>query len=459
MALKDDRLASLAERGNVARFVSFGPGAVPQTRHARISPDFPARPPELDDAVRLLLDASAGTVNVRSFRSEQDKGCPFHYGIASADAAAALVRSLAADGLHTIVNETIDVSDGGVSGVSLGGVVEFAPDDTPRAVEKPGTAALPFDLAVRALRTVYGFDPDIATGRGERLEFSVHPVRAGYRRGHTIWWETEDVGETALEAAPRWPNRFSRHVGDKAYGLLIAHLLDLPVPRTTVVARRVAPFVFGTATGTGDIWLRTCPAEQTPGKFATVPYWTDPYALLHTEDPHGTALASVLAQEGVDAHWSGATIPSGDDTPDHVEGVRGTGDQFMLGEQRPDRLPPEIADDVRQLAHKANKILGPVRIEWAHDGTAAWLLQAHVATHYFAGRGVLNAGDADVWLSFSVEDGLEALRKLIPRARQEGAGIVVTGSVGITSHVGDLLRKAGVPGRLADTRKTPPARG
>ena len=50
---------------------------------------------------------------------------------------------LAGEGYLTIVNETIDIHDGGISGVALAGIVEFAPDDTPRAVEQPGVAALP----------------------------------------------------------------------------------------------------------------------------------------------------------------------------------------------------------------------------------------------------------------------------------------------------------------------------
>jgi len=41
----------------------------------------------------------------------------------------ALVRNMSAEGLFVIANETVDVSDGGVSGVIQGGVAEFAPDD------------------------------------------------------------------------------------------------------------------------------------------------------------------------------------------------------------------------------------------------------------------------------------------------------------------------------------------
>ncbi|MGY1684427.1 hypothetical protein ACI8AK_02440 [Geodermatophilus sp. SYSU D00867] len=446
--LKDDRLAALAERGNVARFVSFSPGAAPVLRHARLSAGEP--PGDVEAAITVLLGESAGTVNVRSFRPDKDKGCPFHYGLASAAEAAALVRALAADGYFTIVNETVDVRDGGVSGVSLGGVVEFAPDDTPRAVEHPGTAALSHDLALRVLNTVYGFIPDVEHRPEERLEFSIHPQRVGYRRTHTLWWEVEDVAARELSVSPRWPNRFSRHIGDKAFGLLMADALGFPVPQTTVVGRRTAPFVFGTPTGTAEHWTRTCPTEQVPGRFTTVPYWTDPFALLQDEDPGGTSIASVLSQEAVDARWSGATIPSEDDTPDHVEGVPGTGDDFMLGEQAPEALPDEVVEDVRALAARAREELGPIRLEWAHDGRTVWVLQAHIATHFFRGRAVLSPGDANEWLDFHAGHGLDGLTDLIASAQSRGAGVLVHGTVGLTSHVGDLLRKAGVPGRLAD---------
>ena len=448
--LKDDRLDALAETGNVAQFASFGPGEVPALRHLRVLPAPASLPQDLEAAIGLVLAGSAGTVNVRSFLPDRDKGCPFHYGLTTVAEAAALVRSLAAQGYFTIVNETIDVHDGGVSGVSLGGLVEFAPDDTPRAVEQPGTAALSHDLATRLLTAVYGFAPALDTAPDQRLEFSLHPKRVGYRRSHTLCWETEQVQPVVLSAPVLWPNRFSRHIGDKAYGLLIADLLGVAVPRTTVVSRRVAPFTFGRSTGTAEHWTRTCPTEQAPGTYTTVAYWTDPFALLQTEDPDGLHLASVLAQEAVDAQWSGATIASADEHPDHIEGVSGSGEAFMLGERAPEVVPAGIREDVLQLSAALAATLGPVRIEWAHDGDTAWALQVHVARHFFAGRSVLSAGDASTWLDFTATDGLENLRDLIARAQQDHAGIRIHGQVGLTSHVGDLLRRAGVPAVLAD---------
>ena len=117
------------------------------------------RPP---DAVGTLLSlAGSGSVNVRSFKAGAPKGGPFTYGLTRRDDVLAVLRARAGEGLHTIVNETVDVDDGGVSGVALGGLVEFAPGDTPRSVERPGTVALGHDHALALLGTVYGFTPDL----------------------------------------------------------------------------------------------------------------------------------------------------------------------------------------------------------------------------------------------------------------------------------------------------------
>jgi hypothetical protein len=229
----------------------------------------------------------------------------------------------------------------------------------------------------------------------------------------------------------------------------MADLAGLPVPRTTVISRRVAPFSFGRPTSTGETWLRTCPTEQTPGKYSTVAQWTDPYALLAEEDPEGTAIAAVLAQHGVDPAWSGATMASADGA-DFVQGVAGRGDSFMVGEQAPQSLPDRVLADVRQLAATARQSLGPVRLEWVHDGSQAWVVQLHIARQFFTGASIVSAGEADHWLDFQVADSLDSLRALVGQAQAEGAGIRIHGSVGLTSHVGDLLRRAGVPGRLAD---------
>lgn len=446
--LKDDKLAAIGRSGNVAQFVSFDAGDPPLLRHALIV-GAPSVARTATEAIGALLAASAAkSVNVRSFDPGGRKGTTFRYELTDVDAAVDVVNEFAGDGLYTIVNETIDVHDGGISGVALGNVVEFAPDDTPRAVESEGIAALPRDVAERMLRTVYGPTVALVGDSEQRVEFSVHPSRVGHMRQHVTVWEVEHVGpQRGTAASIFWPNRFSRHIGDKAFGLLVAHVHGLLVPVTTVIGRRVAPFTFGTPTGTGEMWIRTCPAEQEPGLFTTARGWMDPFALLSKEDADGTRIASVLSQEGIESQWSGATLPGSLECgEDLIEGVRGTGEMFMLGGQERADLPGRVIDDVRTLLGTARERIGAVRIEWAHDGARAWVLQLHVVARSAASLGTRTARR---WFEYDPTEGLDRLQELVVEVSRVGAGVVITRPIGVTSHVGDILRRADIPARFA----------
>src|SRR5262245_8042218 len=119
MHLKDQVLYDLSRHHNVAQFVSFSPGAATLRFNALRPPVAVASGASVDEAIeRLHSVTTAGFVNVRSFKQGQLSGNPFHYGISSVSEAIGIVRQLAHDGFYTIVNETIDVNDGGVSGVS-----------------------------------------------------------------------------------------------------------------------------------------------------------------------------------------------------------------------------------------------------------------------------------------------------------------------------------------------------
>ena len=446
--LKDELLSRLAAEANVAQFVSFGPGDDLPQRHSFLRGHRPGhRFAGATEAVAALQAVAAGgSVNVRSFRAGAPRGGPFGYGLTRRDDILAVLRARAGEGLHTIANETVDVNDGGVSGVAQGGLVEFAPGDTPRSVESPGTVALGHGHAMAMLGTVYGFTPDLDDRPGERVEFSLHPLAAGVRQTHTLLWEREQVDPVRLASRPSWPNRFSRLLGDKAFGLLVADLLGLPVPATTVVGRRVAPFSFGRPTGSGEQWLRTCPQEPVPGRFPTHRGWHDPFALLAAEDPSGTDIVAVLAQEGVPAQWSGAAVPA-EGGGLVVEGVPGSGEFFMLARAAPVPLPDPVLDDLRQVGAQAAATLGPVRFEWSHDGHTAWVVQLHLATTT-ASSTTIHPGTPARWHRFDPSLGLERLRDLIATV-DPGEGIEITGAIGVTSHAGDLLRRAAIPSRVA----------
>lgn len=493
---KDETLDRLADSHNVAQFVSFEPGEQTAQRFCRIM-GVPAGHPfsSVDEAVeRLLQTAVDGSVNVRSFKPGETTSYPFKYGLKTVADAAGMVRELAKQGLHTIVNETIDIHDGGVSGVLADGLIEFAPDDTPRCVEKAETAKLPVDVAGIILPLVYGFQPQWDREPTRRVEFSIHPQKRGLRHDHTIIWEIGPLDDAwSLPDAPGslqvggWPNRFSRVLGDKTYGLLVAHALGFPVPYTRVFNSRIAPFTFGRRTGARGSWLRTAPAENEPGRHPTryfrekdLPISADveplPGLLEYLEDcipllswtayvvlqqqgcsPSNRGgdraapavstenLPSILAQQSVASRWSGSLIT--EQSGPRIEGVRGFGDQFMMSEQAEEALPQTVRDSVLQVQQQLEKLLGPISMEWADDGQCIWVLQLHQELSLGAGD-VIVPGDAEHWQEFDVSAGLASLRELVDRAAEKGHGIEFTESVASTSHAAAIVRKKGVPARV-----------
>lgn len=447
MHFKDAILDRVSGVANIAQFVSFGPDL--QQRFSRVrsfAANFVFQ--DLRAASEALLNSAPDhSVNVRSFKPDNPKSREFVYGLTNTADAEAVVRRLAASGLHTIVNETIDVHDGGVSGVALGDLIEIAPEDTPRCVEKEGTASFSRELGLQVLERVYQFKPALDFGLDQRVEFSLHPLRRGFRHDHTIVWEIEDVGPTTSLADTRWPNRFSRFMGDKAFGLLIADVLGLPVPATTVFGRFLAPFSFGSKVGTSEMWIRTCPMVQDPGHFTTQRGWCDPFKLMANEDPDGIFIASVLAQEGIDAAYSGSLIVQADGEL-NIEGTSGYGDQFMVGIVQVEELPSAVKLAVRRLYDRAHEKLGPVRMEWVHDHSGnTWIVQIHRGATTSQGS-VIHVGTASFYHRFEVSRGLDELRALISRVRGSSEGIILVGQVGVTSHLGDLLRKAEIPSRI-----------
>ena len=454
---KDEILDGLARRGNVAQFVSFGPDLGQRYAWVRGLP--PNQPfPSLAEAVAALLAASPErSVNIRSYAPDDPKSREFLYGQTDAAAILGQLRRLAGEGLYTVVNETVDIHDGGVSGVAFGAALELAPGDTPRCVEKPGTASFPRDAGLRLLETVYRFRPALPERPELRVELSLHPLRRGYRHEHTILWETEKPGPAPTAPEISWPNRFSRFLGDKTFGLLVAHTLGLPVPRTQVIPRGLAPFTFGGDTGLAETWIRTCPREQVPGFFTTRRGWVDPFRLFEEEDPSGGEIAAVLCQQAVEARYSGALVARAEGGP-VIEGVAGPGDDFMVGRRAPDELPDDVASAVRRTYERARGALGPVRFEWVYDGARVWILQLHHQRSGAGGPGeerVIVSGDAERFHRLEVAEGIEALRQLIGRIQGSGDGIVLAGRVGVTSHFGDLLRRARIPSRIEEPEGGP----
>lgn len=453
---KDAVLDRLAIIGNVAQFVSFDRDKKLTQRFSQVvgfKPNYKFTNPR-KAIVNLLETSPEGTVNIRSFLPGNPKGEPLVYGLNNIDDIMDILHQKAVENKITIVNETIDIHDGGVSGVSIGRVIEFSPGDTPKCVDKPGVCSLPRNLGLHILENVYGFHPTLNFPSSCRVEFSIHPKKRGLRQGHTILWELEEVNIPDIEPEIHWPNNFSRMLGDKVYGLLIADAIGLPVPLATVITRDIAPFTFGRKTGNSETWMRTCPEVRVPGKYPTFFGWHDPFKLMAEEDakleknPELIPIAAVLSQQTVTPMFSGSLLTTHSDGSDpFIEGVRGRGDAFMVGQEAPIPLPQEVIAAVLKLYNAAFNILGPVEMEWVYDGEKAWVVQLHKSKAAQVSE-IIFPGTPNDFIKFQVKDGLEVLRQFIPKLQKDGLGIILVGDVGITSHFGDIIRKAEIPAKL-----------
>lgn len=445
---KDATLDRLANTINVAQFVSFKPQPKLHQNYSRVLGYEPNHVfANLRDAICRLLERSPeNSVNVRSFKPNDPRSHEFIYGLTNIGDIENAILRINQSGLHVILNETVDVKDGGVSGVIQGDTIEFSPDDTPRCVEKPGTTSLPSKWGISLLKKVYGLPIEtLNLGSNFRLEFSIHPKPRGWKNTHILGWELEEIDEVTISPAITWPNQFSKLIGDKAFGLLIASEIGLRVPKSTVISRRLAPFSFGEQTRSLEWWIRTCPKEQVPGKFTTNRGWLDPFVLMAHEDPTGTQISSVIAQSGVPSVYSGALIVSATDEI-IIEGRAGEGEALMKGTAFPEKLPEHIIDSVTELYNQAKRHLGPVRLEWVHDGIEPWVLQLHRGATMTQAN-IVVPGEAENWRQFDVSLGLEKLRQEL-QTLSSNEGMLLKGQIGLTSHIADVIRKAGRPARI-----------
>lgn len=458
--LKDDKLAFMYKKMdcNIARYVSVAPDM--SVRYVNIDADYVYKG-NLKNCILDLIEASnSKSVNIRSFSIESMKGHSLVYGKQAneIDEIIDVIQKNCNENKYSIINETIDVNDGGVSGVILGNIIEFAPNDTPKCVEKPDICFLEKNMGMYLLKTVYGFEPECDFDENYRVEFSLHPHREGLCKSHTIIWEYEKFEEYEYDIKIKWPNKFSHFIGDKAFGLIIADYLGFNVPYTTVISRNVPPFSFGQETGLREKWIRTAPIVKEPGKYYTGDKWTDPFILMQKEEFKGDNqinIASVLSQSAVEAVYSGGAIIGKNQDNDVIEGVAGKGDNFMVGADYLDFLPDSVLVKLKVLLNEIRKyyyLLGDVSIEWVFDGTKIWLVQLNQIKETGLGTTIV-AGEPAKYEKFYVEDGLEQLRSKINAIKGRDIGIELIGDVGLTSHFGDVLRHANIPSFISKISK------
>ncbi len=453
--LKDDKLAYIndMELGNIAQYISIDPNG--KIKHIQIS-NYVKNDVNIKRLItRLIKSSRSGAVNIRSFSPYIMKGNKLFYNKTIYDIEEIMqhIQQNCAEGKYSIINENIDINDGGVSGVVLGDIIEFAPKDTPKCVEKEGVCLLEKSLGYHVLKTVYGFQPELCFGDEYRVEFSIHPNREGVKQTHTIVWEYELFENTKHKFKITWPNKFSRFIGDKTFGLIIADYLGLNVPFTTVIPREVAPFTFGRKTGLFEKWIRTCPIVKESGKYYTGNQWTDPFILMQSEEAKGDNeinIAAILSQDAVDAKYSGGAIISRETKNDVIEGVQGNGEQFMLGQNFDKELPENVKNELKitmNTLRSYNNLLGDVSIEWVYDNKKIWIVQLNQLKNNGSGN-IIVPGIPSVYERFNVKNGLEALRDRIKVIQNKNIGIELIGNVGITSHFGDLLRQSNIPSKI-----------
>jgi hypothetical protein len=215
---KDAVLDSLAEEWNIAQFVSYSPSLTQRFSRIKGLPrNFTFPSPQA--AIGALLSKSPErSVNIRTYSTATPRGSVFKMNLRSVDEIMKHLEMTSRKGLFSILNESIDVNDGGVSGVSLGGTVEFAPGDTPRCVEREDVTALPSEVAWSLFDRVYSLGIQDPFDPRQRVEFSVHPFRRGFRSEPIIVWQQETIGDCSINTPIQWPHAFSRFVGDKVFG-------------------------------------------------------------------------------------------------------------------------------------------------------------------------------------------------------------------------------------------------
>ena len=151
-------------------------------------------------------------------------------------------------------------------------------------------------------------------------------------------------------------------------------------------------------------------------------------------------IPSVILQSAIDSLYSGAAIYNSDNDYT-IEGVNGTGDEFMLGNSQSINLPDFIISRVKDICKTfSTELNSPVKIEWGYTKDTIWIFQLHKKDKAELNSKWIVKGEPKYWYDFNVNDGLEKLRELISRINSNEEGVKIHGYIGITSHVGDLLR-------------------
>lgn len=416
---------------------------------------------DIDDIIELLTHSKEGSVNIRTWRKDREKGSEFIYGLTSVDEIVSKLNKLRSEGYEILLNETIDKDDGGISGVMLGNIVEFAPFSTPRNVENGNVCRLPIDIAIRILAYTYNLSVTTfnklmnlskISKEGHRIEFSVHPKHPQY----TVW----EIDTLEGRQSPKFINvpqdcDFSKMIGNKTFGLLLMSAMNINVPNSEVINMYLdEKFKFGLYENKQSDykWLRPAPKIKEPGKYDSIrSKKLDIPKRIREWDKE---ISSYIIQDDVNSEYSGSAIMR-ENWRVIVEGVEGTGEDFMVGKKEVESLPKSIIDKVirtlleLRLDFEKNGIINTTfSIEWGIVDRTVIIFQFNFIEDDSNEDWIVEPKNGDTtYIDYNVERGLEEFRDLTSKIK-EGQGINLIGNIGITSHFGDLLRKYRIPSRI-----------
>lgn len=409
----------------------------------------------------LLSQSNSGKVSIRTFTRDQSSGNPLKLGLSNRDEILNILYKNSIDGYYSIVNEYIDICDGGVSGVICNDVIEFSPNDTPRCVEKDGVCRLPARIGIKMLRIIYGVNIGFLWKKNKRIEFSIHTKKIGYLDKLYTVWEITDTNEfdENIKVPIMYPNNFSKHIGNKTFGLILAHILGLNVPSGIVINRNIRPFTLTTNPKRlpDDTIMRPAPSIKLPGEIDSKFEYTDVFEFMKEGMEN---VPSLILQERVLAEYSGAAQITEDCQRCDIEGVQGFGDKFMLGMQEPGELPSKVIDKLEGSFDKIKEyreLLGDINLEWVYSDRV-WIVQFDCVNNENKAIS-FTTEEPESWVQIAVpETNLKQFRESVEDLLEQrditgtNFGIEIRGNIGMLSHYGDIIREYNIPAKITKSK-------
>ena len=117
-------------------------------------------------------------------------------------------------------------------------------------------------------------------------------------------------------------------------------------------------------------------------------------------------------------------------------------------------LPDVVTNEVIRVHSALLSNIGSARAEWAFDGSHLWILQVQPEEILSEGMTIV-PGSPQREVEFDVDEGLNGLRELVSLLIDKNVGLKLTGRIGVTSHIADVLRRHKIPSRMVPKESVP----